>query len=321
MKRTDPAKGHGMSIRHRFRHDLLVAFVLLLCHPALSQKYQTIGPGSCGLDQTKCHATENNWYRNDPHKTSLDKLADDPEKAEKYADLAGIGAPNMYKGNSVCMSCHGTQVSGKETKEVEEGVSCESCHGPGSGYKDPHQEGKGGGAGRPGYVKGVDTGMKDFKRKKDEVANACVRCHYVTDQKTLAAGHSTGANFGYISGLKKVAGYPNHWKRQPGEEDLVKGRFEDAKKRKSPGGVVVVAKQTPVPKPGTDESTDTQVDPRPVRRPPPPPLPPAPDLMAMPVSVGPIDLPPFPTVTDSTALDSLLLVLKHRLELLYQKTR
>jgi hypothetical protein len=32
-------------------------------------------------------------------------------------------------------------------------------------------------------------------------------------------------------------------------------------------------------------------------------------------------LPPFPTITDSTRIDSALLMLKQRLELLYSKTK
>ncbi len=316
----------------------VVVSLLFLSQSSYAQKYQTIGPGSCGTDQTKCHATENNWYKNDPHKTSMDKLSDDQEKAESYAEKAGIGAANMYKGTSICMTCHGTAISGKEGKEVEEGVSCESCHGPGSGYKEPHQEGSGGGAARPGYVKGVAAGMSDFKRDKKVVATACVRCHYITDQKTLAAGHSMGEKFNYVSSLKKVA---KHWKRAPGDDDLVKQRFEDAKKAKSPGGVVKISpppapKETVRPKktevvvaetpetPAAENAappTPQQEMPRPTRRPPPPPTPPAADPTAMPVSVGVVELPPFPMITDSTRLDTLLLLMKQRLELLYQKTR
>lgn len=316
-----------------------VVVLLFLAQTSFGQKYQTIGPGSCGSDQTKCHASEfNNWYKNDPHKSSTDKLSDDQEKAESYAEKAGVGAANMYKGSSICMSCHGTAISGKESKEVEEGVSCESCHGPGSGYKEPHQEGTGGGVTRPGYVKGVATGMGDFKRDKKAIAVACVRCHYITDQKTLAAGHSMGEKFNYVSAMKKVA---KHWKRTPGDDDLVKQRFEDAKKAKSPGGVVKispppppketvkpkkpeVATQEPPEAAGTEVTTTPapqQDAPRPTRRPPPPPTTPAPDPTAIPISVGAVELPPFPVVTDSTRLDSLLLLMKQRLELLYQKTR
>jgi len=39
-----------------------------------------------------------------------------------------------------------------------------------------------------------------------------------------------------------------------------------------------------------------------------------------PVKLGPIDLPPFPAVADSSSADQIMLLIKKRLELLYKKT-
>jgi hypothetical protein len=326
----------------------VIALTLLPAN-SIAQKYQTLGTGSCGLGQANCHARENDtWYKNDPHKVTVDAFFEDPESYEKIAELAGVGAANMLKGNQNCMECHGTVISGKETREVEEGVSCESCHGPGSGYKDPHSEGDPNlGVNRPGYIKALQLGLVKLKDADIQV-ETCVRCHYITDSKLISAGHPTGERFNYVGGIKKVS---KHWRRSKVENYSAKGPFDNAKSRKGP--VAKIAKveppqrafePAPTPKPATPQ-TDTPSAPpaktpvatpaktpaapqpapqpvvaRPTRAPVPPPPRPV-DPVAPPAeNVGPVDLPPFPAVSDSTPLPELLLILKKRLELLYQKT-
>jgi hypothetical protein len=295
-----------------------IALSLLAVSSPAQDKYQTIGMSSCGTDKgEKCHGNEyGNWYKNDPHKATLDMLADDQAKSDTYAEKMGIGAANLYKGKSLCMSCHGTVVTGKENQEAEDGVSCESCHGPASGYREPHQEGTGRGAQRPGYLKAVKVGMRDFKGDKNLVATTCVGCHYITNDKLRSAGHSSGSNFNYISGIKKVA---KHWKRPPGDDDLERARFENAKKQKSPGGLAQL--------PPVQGTPDVQIPvgetrrPQPVAVPPQPPSPAAIRPVPQMAPSAPLNLPPFPAITDSTSLDSLLLILKQRLQLLYKNSQ
>ncbi|MFN0157638.1 MAG: multiheme c-type cytochrome [Bacteroidota bacterium] len=294
---------------------IVIAFSCMVHSAIQAQTHQTIGPGGCGVGQNNCHATENNWWKNDPHKVTVDAFYADPESYQKIADLSGVGAANMYKGTSNCMKCHGTVVTGKESKDVEEGVSCESCHGPGSGYKDPHQEGvKGTGAGRAGYVKGLQLGMADLKNT-DRRAQACVKCHYVTDEKLLAAGHPSGAKFNYITGIRtKVA---KHWRRAATDADGDKSTFEKAKAARGPVPKTVAA-ATPSAQTGGTPSGMGEV---PVRRQLPPPRQPRADVsLPAPASLGPIELPAFPEITDSTSVDQVLLLLKKRIELLYKKT-
>ena len=298
-------------------HAFLLFLLSVVSSLSIGQtKYQVLGGGGCGLGQTNCHASENKNMV-DKHKNSFDDLAGSDD-AKKYAELSGVGEANMLKGNSKCMECHGTVVSGKEAKEAEEGVSCESCHGAGSGYKDPHQEGKGGGAGRPGYVKGMRLGMKDLK-KLEVRAGACVRCHLTADQKVLASGHPSGLKFNYKSGMKSVA---KHWKRPLGDDDQSLKPFQDAVKARGPVANVPLVKpaKTAVQKDEGETTPSAEVAAAPVRRAPPIPRTPALDPTTRPVSVGPIELPPFPTITDSTRIDRALLLLKRRLELLYKKT-
>jgi hypothetical protein len=158
--------------------------------------------------------------------------------------------------------------------------------------------------------------MADFRKNKQLVANTCVGCHYITDDALRTAGHKSGDDFKYQAKIAKVAGYPNHWKREPGDDDKVKDRFDKAKKAKGPLAAVV-----PAPSATVQQSQSPGTGGSPATRTPSPPRPVAANRVTTPTSVGPVELPPFPAVSDSTRLDSLLLLLKQRLELLYEKTK
>ncbi len=322
---------------------LLSVFILTQALP--QGKYQTVGPEGCGSTKNNCHASENKNMV-DKHKNSLDFAQS--EEAAGYAEKSGVGAANMLKGNSKCMECHGTVVSGRETKEGEEGVSCESCHGAGSGYKDVHSEGPKGAAGsvRDGYSKSLPLGMIDLK-KQEILAAACVRCHLLTDQKILSAGHPDGIKFNYKSGMKSVA---KHWKYRDQGNIPDQPVFKAAVGKKGPTGkavraVVSAGSEAPPAKtraekpqratPDVPSTTSTETlpvakmtvsnaedEPAPVRvrKLPPPPRTPTADLSIAPSPTKePIVLPPFPIITDSTRIDQTLLLLRRRLELLYRK--
>jgi hypothetical protein len=333
----------GTSI-FNIRHSLFDIAVILfaLSGDAFAQgKYQTLGPSGCGIGQDKCHATENGQMIKQ-HKKSATKIADG-KNSQKYADALGV---KDFLKSPLCMSCHGTIVSGREGKEVEEGVSCESCHGAGSGYKDPHSEGPKGSEGqpRPGYTKSLALGLTDLK-KPGEIAKACVRCHYTTDQNLINVGHPDGAKFSYESKMEDVA---EHWKYRDKKNVPDGPVFKSAVDRRRPGAKLPsppkpVAQQTPTPvrtpapTPQNPTPQNVEVTPRAqqqdvvdqpaptqrVRKPPPLPKPVAADLDAEPppTPVALTDLPPFPTITDSTRVDRMLLLLKKRLELLYSKTK
>jgi len=287
-------------------------------------QYQTLGPASCGLGQTNCHTRENGWWTTDAHHNSLDRFYEPDEECLQIAKLYGITPADMLKGNKGCMRCHGTVISEKTARESEYGVSCESCHGPGSGYKDPHSEKPG------GYEKALKLGLVELENL-DKRAVACVYCHFITEPKLISAGHSDGAKFNYVTKMKSIAN-PNHWKKPLEPADQLKPAFEKAKKARGPAPVAraepapPTSKPTPIaptPPPVKDVVTD-EPPPSPTPRPRPAPIPPAPRPVlptALPAEdVQPLTLDPFPTVTDSTSLQELILILKKRLEYLYQKT-
>lgn len=348
VRRISIAGSLAMCIVVRRLTLCFLTYLLLAVSSSALAQYQTLGPGSCGLSQNNCHTSENNWWKDDAHKTTVDAFYDDPESYEKIARLSGVGVDNMFKGNQLCMTCHGTVVSGRESRGVDEGVSCENCHGPGSGYKDPHQEGKReDGVNRAGYQKALKLGLVELKNLKAR-GQTCVRCHYITDQKLLAAGHPDGARFNYVSGIKKVA---KHWQRAPGEEELNKAPFAAAMDAKGPIAqitkIAAVEENTSSEPPLTSTSPEPETGERPAGTPivttvqpaiqraaPATPIrrsklsPDSPKIVeaTMPTApdsaiIRPIELPPFPQLSDTMSVEQVLLIIKERLELLYDKTR
>jgi hypothetical protein len=285
-------------------------------------QYQTLGPASCGLGQTNCHARENGWWTTDAHHNSLDRFYDPDEECLQIAKLYGITPADMLKGNKGCMRCHGTVISEKAARESEYGVSCESCHGPGSGYKDPHSEKPG------GYEKALKLGLVELENL-DKRAVACVYCHYITEPKLISAGHSTGEKFNYVTKMKTIAN-PNHWKKPLEPADQLRPAFAKALKARGPAPVATApptpkpTPSAPNPPPVTGEVTEAPPPTSPPPRPRPAPRPPTPRpvLPTTPPAedVQPLTLDPFPSVSDSTSLQELILILKRRLEYLYQKT-
>lgn len=131
----------------------------------------------------------NIWFDHDPHKDACETLFDDAstEIAEKLS-LADPAASER------CLSCHTTyppEPQRDETFDVEQGVGCETCHGAGEKYLEPHategwtneQRGKIGAAGLRTEYGLIDT--TDLAAR----AQMCVSCHLQIDKDLLDAGH------------------------------------------------------------------------------------------------------------------------------------
>lgn len=94
-----------------------------------------IGTKACGI----CHKKDETGnqlakWQAGPHAKAFETLASAESKA--IATKMGIDDPQK---SGKCLSCHATAYHfGEEVKtakiKVEEGVSCESCHGPGKKY-------------------------------------------------------------------------------------------------------------------------------------------------------------------------------------------
>ena len=139
---------------------------------------KVLGPNKC----TSCHDHDKQkaWADKDKHAKALDQLED--KKSAGYAKAIGLADPYDLKGS--CVSCHATVFNG----DANAGVSCETCHGAGSDYVEPHQQ-------KGSYQKAVSLGMIDTRGNLPVWAKMCVDCHILKDAKLLAAGHKSGADF------------------------------------------------------------------------------------------------------------------------------
>ena len=94
------------------------------------------------------------------------------EASAKIAAERGIGNPQQHEA---CLQCHTTRgflgadvpISEKGKYTDDEGVGCEACHGPGSGYK-------------PGNVMKDPEAARAAGLIMDRTAESCARCHNET---------------------------------------------------------------------------------------------------------------------------------------------
>ncbi len=101
----------------------------------MAQNFKYIGAAKCKMCHLKPAKGEqyNVWLKG-PHAGAMKTLSG--EKAMEIAKAKGIADPTTDAG---CIKCHST-VGHIDAKlgariKITEGVSCESCHGPGSMYK------------------------------------------------------------------------------------------------------------------------------------------------------------------------------------------
>ncbi len=204
---------------------------------AQSQKYETLGYRSCGTERGTCHQSDGGWWQGDAHARTVSDLKRKQQRSTQIAQAYGMNAADYLKGNSACAACHGEVVSGREERNMNTGVSCESCHGAagpkGMGYYEVHQEGANPAdplaTNRVGYQKALKVGMRRL-RDVNVRAQTCVRCHLINEKKLLEAGHPTGDGFDYVAGIK--SGISRHWDYQVRQVDLDRRPYDNVLKRK-----------------------------------------------------------------------------------------
>lgn len=102
----------------------IVSFLLFLGGNTLTaQEFEYIGAAKCKMCHNKpATGSQYKQWLGTKHATAMESLEGDEKK------------------DPSCLACHSTAGAVDEdliaTITVKEGVSCESCHGPGSGYKN-----------------------------------------------------------------------------------------------------------------------------------------------------------------------------------------
>lgn len=270
-------------------------------------EHDVIGP----QQGCNCHIDQQKWWNQDAHYASADPLLNESRKAVQIATLYGLSTSQMKRGDAMCMNCHGTAISGQESSQVFNGVSCESCHGPGGDYAgtDAHEN----------YADGASLGMKRLDMASVRAQN-CARCHRITDERLLTAGHPTGEGFTLSERNERI----NHWDDSNTlSASVLDDAFSQIVSSRPIPEVEVVEPPELATSNGDSGPSQSSVDEETSAQPPPPPQtrtrPTARSAVPPPRSVPSFTLPSFPEVSDSTAVDSVLLLLKQRLELLHQK--
>jgi hypothetical protein len=126
-----------------------------------------VGVKTCGM----CHKSEKQGnqlgvWENSMHSKAYETLK--TEKADKIAKEKGFSTPAVQTED--CLKCHasGYNVAAefKEAKfSVENGVQCETCHGPGSDYKSLK------------VMKDKQLAIKNGLEMHDNIEEFCKSCH------------------------------------------------------------------------------------------------------------------------------------------------
>jgi hypothetical protein len=266
---------------------LLIFLVMLIAiavgRDARAQgKFQFLGPNEC----LNCHDhnPEREWYekkeipevrrlfpdRGDKagHINALNQM--ETPKSDEFAKA--IGLADKYDINGKCVSCHATVFRG----DANAGVSCESCHGPGSGYMKPHQN-------KDSYEASVSTyGMTRLIGNIQGWTQQCTNCHVMDDDRLIKAGHPSGDDFDLS---KKYVPVSLHFKKKYTEEEV-------ASVAKAQMAGILHYRRTGSPPPVETAAAPAPSAPVPPAPPPPPPVesaaPATPDKPA----VAPVPPPP-----------------------------
>lgn len=144
------------------------------------------------------------WTRYDfHHERPVATLA--TARSERLASVLKIGNPAQSPRCTACHAPFQTVPAALLAKDVRinEGVSCESCHGPAENWLRSHT--------RKDYTHAdrVTAGMRDLKNPYVR-ANTCVACHQNVDSDLLRAGHPE-----LIFELDgQCVTQPKHWRKE-----------------------------------------------------------------------------------------------------------
>ncbi len=168
-----------MNLKKAFASALITAFALtcwsVMGEPALSEATEDDekGPSLVGVKTCRmCHmrkacGSQYRVWKDGPHAHAYETLSS-PDALELAMTL-GLGHPQE---EAACLKCHATAFPViKHLKDlkitIEEGVSCESCHGPGSDYRQIETMK----AIFAGEIKGESVGLSEID------SETCTACH------------------------------------------------------------------------------------------------------------------------------------------------
>lgn len=146
---------------------LFLSATLFLPAQDVPKKFGYVGVDECGM----CHKTDKQGkqldiWKNSKHSKAYETLK--TEQADKIAKDLGFETPAAKTPK--CLKCHTSgsdaepALFGKKFK-IEDGVQCETCHGPGSEYKSMK------------VMKSREESMKNGLIIHSKLEDFCVNCH------------------------------------------------------------------------------------------------------------------------------------------------
>ena len=141
------------------------------------------------------------WKARDSHAKSWATLA--TERSARMAVAIGAGKPQE---TSRCTECHAPMQAVNASRvgplsRVEDGISCETCHGPAKFWVRSHTRRD------LTHAQNVTTGLRDLENLYVR-ANTCIACHQVLPSDLQKAGHPPL----YFELDAQSVAEPKHWK-------------------------------------------------------------------------------------------------------------
>lgn len=145
------------------KRAIFIVFLVLFAGSIASAQYKYIGADKCKICHNKPAEGDQyaKWLK-DPHASAFKSLSS--QKSLDYGKKNGIADPSK---EAKCLKCHTTfdAVAANLRNGITqaEGVSCETCHGPGSSYKSPS------------IMKNLALAKQNGLIVPDQ--NLCLKCH------------------------------------------------------------------------------------------------------------------------------------------------
>jgi Cytochrome c554 and c-prime len=192
--------------RYLIAFKFYIVVIYIICYPSYSahcdetqtRRYAYMGVGSCS--SSNCHGSVSpressnilqneyvTWQKHDSHSKAWLSLTN--EDSKKIASNLGIKNP---ESEPLCLKCHTTYLEQNDISQdskynIEDGVSCESCHGAAEKYLGPHTTKDN------TYNKNIENGMKNIA-PLEQRSKLCISCHMSNEDKfvnhrLIGAGH------------------------------------------------------------------------------------------------------------------------------------
>ena len=171
--------------------------------------------GSAGCSSSSCHGAAGErhnqylvWSQHDFHARASLILTN--ARSMQMAQSLGLASASSDARCTVCHSPLSAISPGRiaHAEQRDNGVSCESCHGPAESWLRSHTRRD------YTYAMRVSSGLRDLRNLYVR-ANACVACHQVLEPEVATAGHPSL----FFELATQLASEPPHW-RDTGDSSM-----------------------------------------------------------------------------------------------------